>query len=61
MLESITKNMVRIPSESQSESRRITKINRGKFKRLFPILLKISVIQGISIIYGFFDVKLLSY
>lgn len=49
------------PSESHCESRRITKINRGKFKRLFPILLKISVIQGISIIYGFFDVKLLSY
>ena len=49
------------PSESQSESRRITKIDRGKFKRLFPILLEISVIQGISIIYGFFDVKLLSY
>ena len=53
MLESITKNMVRIPSESQSESRRITKINRGKFKRLFPILLKISVIQGISSFMGF--------
>ena len=44
-----------IPSESQSESRRITKIDRGKFKRLFPILLKISVIQGISFQEGLID------